>query len=54
MRRYISGTCLPAQKTYPVGTQLTEKAREIAVRLGKPDFKGTNGWLEKWKKRYNI
>ena len=22
--------------------------------MGKPDFKGTNGWLEKWKKRHNI
>ena len=27
---------------------------ERAVRQGKPDFKGTNGWLEKWKKCYNI
>ena len=22
--------------------------------MGKPDFKGTNGWLEKWKKCHNI
>ena len=24
------------------------------MRLGKSDFKGTNGWLEKWKKRHHI
>ena len=34
--------------------QLAEKGRQIAVSLGKPDFKGPNGWLEKWKRRYNI
>ena len=29
-----------------------QKSKEIAVHLGKPDFKGMNRWLEKWKKRY--
>lgn len=43
-----------SKNIYPAGPQLMEKAREIAVRLGKPEFKGTNGWLEKWKKRFNI
>ena len=37
-----------------MGPQLAEKARQIATCLGKHDFKGSNGWLEKWKKRYNI
>ena len=39
---------------YPGGVQVTEKAKEIAERLGKSDFKGSRGWLEKWKKRYNV
>ena len=39
---------------YPAGPQLVEKAKQIAERLGKDDFKGSNGWLEKWKNRYNL
>ena len=39
---------------YPGGAQLTEKAREIASCLGIADFRGSNGWLQKWKERYNI
>ncbi len=39
---------------YPCGPQLTEKAKEIASVLGKNEFKASNGWLEKWKKRHNI
>ena len=26
----------------------------IAVTLGKPEFKGSQGWLEKWKKRFAM
>ena len=26
----------------------------MATSLGKNEFKGPNGWLEKWKSRYNI
>ena len=26
----------------------------IAATLGKPEFKGSQGWLEKWKKRFAI
>ncbi len=43
-----------SKNIYPDGPQLTQKAKDIAVQLEKPGFKGTNGWLEKWKKRYNI
>ena len=31
-----------------------EKAKMIANALGKSDFKGSQGWLEKWKKRFAI
>ena len=43
-----------SKNIFPGGAQLTEKAKEIAVRLGKPKFSGSNGWLHKWKVRYNI
>ena len=44
-----------SKNIYPAGPQLSEKAKEIAnTVLGKPDFKASNGWLDKWKKRYNI
>ena len=33
---------------------LIEKAKMIANALGKSDFKGSQGWLEKWKKRFAI
>ncbi len=39
---------------YLAGPQLIEKAKQIADSLGKPEFKGSNGWLTKWKTRYNI
>ena len=32
---------------FPGGPQLIEKAKQIAERLGKSDFKVSNGWLEK-------
>ena len=31
-----------------------EKAKEISEKLGKSDFKGSRGWLDKWKKTYNV
>ena len=43
-----------SKNVFPTGPQLMEKAKQIASCLGKEDFKGSNGWLEKWKKRYNI
>ena len=36
------------------GPQLIEKAKQIAERLRKANFKGSQGWLEKWKLRHNI
>ena len=39
---------------YPAGPQLCEKARMIADQLGANNFKASNGWLDRWKKRYDI
>ena len=36
------------------GPLLKEEARLIAEQLGETSFKGTDGWLAKWKKRHNI
>ena len=43
-----------SKNIYPGGSELVAKAKEIAERLDKPNFKGSNGWLCKWKERYNI
>ena len=43
-----------SKNIHPGGPELTEKAKEIAEKLGKSDFKGSRGWLDKWKKRYNV
>ena len=34
--------------------ELVEKAKEIAEKLGKPEFEGSRGWLDKWTKKYNV
>ena len=33
---------------------LLEEALAIDERLGKKEFKASNGWLEKWKNRHNL
>jgi len=43
-----------SKNIYPAGPQLVAKGKEIAERLGKDEFKGSNGWLEKWKRKYNV
>ncbi len=43
-----------SKHVYPGGPQLIEKAKVIAEKLGNESFKGSNGWLGKWKARYNI
>ena len=35
-----------SKNVYPGGPELTEKAKKIAEKLGKPDFKGSRKWLD--------
>ena len=42
--------CNSSKNIYAGGLELAEEARQIA---GKGEFKGNNGWLDKWKKRYS-
>ena len=47
--------CLAVSKNvYPDGRIQKEKAIEIAGQLGCEGFKASNGWLDRWKKRYNV
>ena len=39
---------------YPMGLQLCEKAKDIAEHLEVSNFKASNGWLDRWKRRYNV
>ena len=43
-----------SKNIYPGGPQLIEKGLQIATKLGITGFKGSNGWLEKWKNKYNV
>ena len=43
-----------SKNIYPGGPQLIEKGLQIAAKLGVIGFKGSNGWLEKWKNKYNV
>ena len=43
-----------SKNIYPGRPELVAKAKEIAERLDKPNFKGSNGCLCKWKEKYNI
>ena len=33
---------------------MCEKAKQIAKHFHKPEFNASNGWLDRWKKQYNI
>ncbi len=45
-----------SRNLYPDGPLLMEKAKEISIHLGHADglFRASNGWLDSWKKRYNV
>ena len=36
------------------GEMLKQKAKDIAIGLGRSDFQASNGWLEKWLDYYKI
>ncbi|GBM19435.1 Tigger transposable element-derived protein 4 [Araneus ventricosus] len=41
-------------RNYPIsGTLMQEKAVEFSKTLGYPDFKASDGWLDKFKKRHS-
>ena len=42
------------KNVYPDGPILCQKALKIEEQLGITDFKASNGWLEKFKARYNL
>ena len=39
---------------YSGGPELIEKSKEIADKLGKPNFQGSRGWLDNRKKRCSV
>ena len=43
-----------SKNVYPDGSLLKEKALKIAGHLGCYEFKVSNGWLDRWKKCYNV
>ena len=43
-----------SKNIHPDGKILMEKGIEIAQRLGIDEFKASNGWLSRWKERYNV
>ncbi len=49
---WYSITC--CKNIHPKGLQLVEKAKKIVVALGKPEVKGSYGWLEKLEITCNI
>ena len=43
-----------SKNIFPTGPLLTEKAKRIALHLSQHDFRGSSGWLTKWKQRFNV
>ena len=43
-----------AQNLTPTGPLIMEKARMLAEEMGFSNFSASNGWFDRWRKRYNI
>ncbi|XP_037754386.1 major centromere autoantigen B [Chelonia mydas] len=43
-----------AQGARLAGPAVKEKARQLAASLGLNDFKASDGWFTRWKKRFNV
>ena len=43
-----------SKNVYPDGSMLKMKALEIAEHIRKSEFKASNGWLHKCKKKHNV
>uniref|UniRef100_A0A8C3XKF6 HTH CENPB-type domain-containing protein n=1 Tax=Chelydra serpentina TaxID=8475 RepID=A0A8C3XKF6_CHESE len=43
-----------AQGALLAGPAVKEKARQLAASLGLSDFKASDGWFTRWKKRFNV
>ena len=43
-----------SKNVHPGGRILVEKAMEIAAKLNLGDFKASNGWLDRWKKKHDL
>ncbi|XP_053885320.1 major centromere autoantigen B [Malaclemys terrapin pileata] len=43
-----------AQGAMLAGPAVKEKARQLAASLGLNDFKASDGWFTRWKKRFNV
>ena len=57
MKLFTSGIVWPAHERsilFVPNCVRRQKTKQIAEHLGKSDFKASNGWLEKWKKRHNV
>jgi len=56
MRLFINGIyCTCSLTKYLSCWHATlQEANEVDEHLGFPTFKASNGWIDKWKRRYNV
>lgn len=47
--------CEARSRSIPItGPLIQEKAAMLSLQYGHDDFMASNGWLDRWKKRYNV
>ena len=52
LQQYFTHSC--TQKVQLTGRQLRTQAEKLAKDLNHPDWKCSDGWFDRWKKRHNI